>query len=149
TAQTFNQLGAQHGHSRAETDQTDAGADLHLAWSKDAGGSWQKPRDWAVTPCIMIILHNFASFRPLSCVNRCVRSHVFGGLSMATFLTRHPSGGWRYQRWIPEPLRPLLGGKKVSVRYIPSMSRRDAESQARKFASLDEEHWAALRKLSK
>jgi integrase len=67
---------------------------------------------------------------------------------MASFLTPHPKAGWRYQRHIPKELRPMLGGRTTSVKYIPAMSRRDAEKQARAFATQDDELWSKLRQLS-
>ena len=67
---------------------------------------------------------------------------------MASYLNPHPKTGWRYQRAIPKDLRPLLGGRKVSVKYIPAMSQRDAEKQARAYAVADDERWSKLRGLS-
>jgi integrase len=67
---------------------------------------------------------------------------------MASFVTKHPKTGWRYQRHIPKDVRPLLGGRKVSVRYIPAMPRREAERLSRSYAVSDDESWKKLRGLS-
>ena len=67
---------------------------------------------------------------------------------VATYLNLHPNGGWRYQRHIPGDVRDLLGGRKVSVKYIPGMALREAEKRARLYASRDDELWHSLRRLS-
>ena len=67
---------------------------------------------------------------------------------MASYLNPHPKTGWRYQRGIPKDLRSLFGGKKVSVKYIPAMPRREAEKHARAYAVKDDELWSKLRQLS-
>jgi integrase len=63
---------------------------------------------------------------------------------MASYLNPHPKTGWRYQRGVPKDLQPIVG-KKVSVKYIPAMPRREAEKHARAYAVKDDERWSKLR----
>src|SRR5262245_9230384 len=65
-----------------------------------------------------------------------------------TYLSQHPRGGWRYQRFIPSDLRPLLGGRQMHVKYIRAMKRQDALKEARRLATQDDRSWDALRQLS-
>jgi integrase len=67
---------------------------------------------------------------------------------MATYLAKHDRSGWKYQRHLPKDLRPFLGNRSLIVRYIPDMSRRQAEVQARIYAAMDDEIWAKLRSLN-
>ena len=66
---------------------------------------------------------------------------------MASYISAHHGGGWRYTFHIPVALRPMLGGKRAFIRYIRRMPRRDAEAIARKYALEDFAILAASREV--
>jgi hypothetical protein len=68
---------------------------------------------------------------------------------MASYISAHHGGGWRYTLHIPVALRPVFGGKRAFIRYIRRMPRRDAEAIARKFAAEDAAILAASREVTK
>jgi integrase len=61
---------------------------------------------------------------------------------MASYITVHHGGGWKYQRAIPVALRSLFGGKAAIVRYIKRCPKRDAEAKAREWAVEDAKYVA-------
>src|SRR5437588_12698453 len=67
---------------------------------------------------------------------------------MASYISKHHGGGWRYTFHIPAALRPMLGGKRAFIRYIKRMPRRDAEAIARKHAVEDAVALAEYREVS-
>jgi integrase len=67
---------------------------------------------------------------------------------MASYISKHHGGGWRYTFHIPAALRPMLGGKRAFIRYIKRMPRREAEAIARKLAVDDAVAVAEYRKVS-
>lgn len=66
---------------------------------------------------------------------------------MAHYLNSHHSGGFRYQRAVPHPLRPIIG-RKVIVEYIPAMARSKAEELARTYAVRDSATFNRLKGLT-
>jgi integrase len=63
-----------------------------------------------------------------------------------SYLCDHKSGGYKYQKWIPRELQDAWKPKKrMFIRYIPRMPRREAEAKAREFAVQDDAEIAALR----
>ena len=67
--------------------------------------------------------------------------------ALPRYLARH-GDAWKYQRFIPVPLRPLLGKRTNIVRYIPSMSVREAGKLTAAYGLQDDATFAKLRSLS-
>jgi integrase len=66
---------------------------------------------------------------------------------MASYISSHHSGGWRYVFHIPVTLRPLFDGKSAFRKYIKRMPRREAEMIARQYALDDDARLAAHKSL--
>jgi len=67
--------------------------------------------------------------------------------TLPRYLARH-GDAWKYQRFIPASLRPLLGSRTNVVRYIPSMSVREAGKLCAAYGLQDDATFAKLRGLS-
>src|SRR5438128_642519 len=67
---------------------------------------------------------------------------------MASYISEHHGGGWRYSFHIPVELRPLCGGKRAYRRYFPRMPRKQAEMWARQYALDDAHELARLKELT-
>ena len=59
---------------------------------------------------------------------------LWGSRVVATYISKHERGGWRFTYHIPGELRGAAGGKTAFRHYIKPCSRKDAEDLARRWA---------------
>ena len=98
-------------------------------------------------PYILYETQRWPSHRALVVLAGCVR-RTLRAVSHA-FLSRKASEDWLAvsTSHSERSSSPISAVEKVSVRYIPAMSRRDAEKRARSYAVKDDELWSLRRQL--
>jgi integrase len=66
---------------------------------------------------------------------------------VASYISHHHRGGWRYVYHIPVALRPMFQGRTAFRRYMKRCPRRQAELQAMRWALEDAERLEACRRV--